>query len=252
MNKDDMQRTLGLAGKRVLVTGADGFLGEFICKALRYEGVRVIGVDVREKLGITTNTGPYSIYKLDITDKEQFNQLVHIINGADGYLDGIVNNAAVSFKGNNLTSKEFMKTLEVNVEGTYNCINQLKSFLRQDSSIVNVASIYGLLSPDFKIYNDNEQLYSSGVYGMSKAAIIQMTRYYAVQLASTTRVNSISPGGILQGHEESFIKQYSERVPMKRMANPEEIANAILFLLSPMSSYINGHNLVVDGGLSAW
>lgn len=238
-----MSKNLDLSNKRILVTGAAGFLGLFICDALMAEGADVIGVDVQSK---PPSNGAYPVYKLDITDKESMSDFKF-----SGSLDGIVNNAATSFRGNENTSEEFMKTLEVNIEGTYNCITQFKNTLSRDASIVNIASIYGILSPDFRIYSGNESLYSPSVYGASKAAIVQMTRYYATQLAPI-RVNSVSPGGILQGHNDSFIKQYSDRVPMKRMANPEEITDAILFLLSPMSSYITGHNLVVDGGMSAW
>ena len=237
-----MRSTLGLAGSKIIVTGASGFLGKIICEVLKREYVRVIEIDVNETS---------SVEKLDITDKEKFGEFYGIVyehRGIDGYADGLINNAAVSFKGDNLSSKEFMKTLEVNVEGTYNCITQFKDVLKPNASIVNIASVYGMLSPDFRIYN-NEHLYNSSAYGASKAAIIQLSKYYAAQLAPI-RVNSISPGGIFQGHDDDFVKQYSDRVPLGRMANPEEIIDAILFLLSPMSSYITGQNLVVDGGMS--
>jgi NAD(P)-dependent dehydrogenase (short-subunit alcohol dehydrogenase family) len=251
-----MMKTLGLGGKKVIATGAGGFLGSYICNALRYEGVKVLGLDLGEEKSVPTNTGAYIIKNLDITDKEQFGLIKEYVcenffDSGSGYIDGIVNNAAVSFKGNRTSSKEFSRTLEINVEGTYNCITQFEDLLTPDASIINVASTYGILSPDFRIYNGNEDLYNSSSYGASKAAIIQMTKYYAAQMAPV-RVNAVSPGGIFQNHDRGFEKQYSDRVPLGRMANPEEIADAILFLLSPMSSYITGHNLIVDGGLSVW
>lgn len=249
-----MMKTLGLGGKKIIVTGAGGFLGSYICSALRYEGARVIGVDVVGDEKVSISTGSYVIKKLDITDKEKFGDIKEYIydnfaGSDDGYIDGIINNAAVNFKGNNISAKEFTKTLEVNIEGMCNCITQFKDILTTNASIVNVASVYGMLSPNFKIYNNNEELYSSSAYGASKAAAIQLTKYYAVQMAPI-RVNAVSPGGIRQDHDDGFVKQYSKRVPLDRMAKPEEIADVILFLLSPMSSYITGQNLIVDGGLS--
>lgn len=249
-----MQKTFDLAGSKIVVTGANGFLGQVICNTLRFEGAEVIGIDICEAKSVSTNTELYIIKKLDITNKNHFADLKDFITSTynelvGGYIDGLINNAAVSFKGNHISSEEFSKTMEVNIKGTYNCITQLSDVMSSYASIVNVSSVYGLISPDFRIYDGNEDLYNSSAYGASKAAIIQMTKYYAAQLAPI-RVNAVSPGGIFQNHSRDFVEKYSKRVPLGRMADPKEIVNAIMFLLSPMSSYITGQNLVVDGGLS--
>ena len=131
--------------------------------------------------------------------------------------------------------------------------------------IVNIASHYGLVAPDLNIYSDTKRM-SSEIYGASKAGIIQMTRYFAVNaLKYGVRTNSVSPGGIqdndnilgekptqkvIQG--VNFRKKYNNRCPMGRLAKVQEVVDPILFLLSPASSYINGHNIVVDGGYTAW
>lgn len=237
-------KTLGLKGKKILVTGIDGFLGIRLSRALSDEGAYTIGTDVKESMTAS---------EMDISDPASVYNYFGSIKTLEGQLDGIINNAAVSFKGNETDPTKFSQTMDVNAKGTYNCITQAlgKDILSKDASIVNVASIYGILSPDFRIYEGNKNLYSSSAYGASKAAIIQMTKYYAVQLAPI-RVNAVSPGGIFQGHNDNFSERYSERVPLKRMADPEEIVNVILFLLSPLSSYITGTNIVVDGGMSAW
>ena len=232
-------RNLGLSGKKFLLTGASGFLGKEIAKALEEENAFVFGIDIR---------GIKDIKAVDIFDFDETKEYIEDIVGVG--LDGVINCAALSFKGNNITNDQFIKTLEVNVVGTNNIIKASKSELNISASIVNVSSIYGILSPDFKIYDGNENLYNSCAYGASKGAVNQLTRYYATQLAPI-RVNTISPGGIFQSHDSSFSDKYSERVPLNRMAHPKEIVDAILFLLSPMSSYITGHNLIVDGGLSA-
>jgi NAD(P)-dependent dehydrogenase (short-subunit alcohol dehydrogenase family) len=129
----------------------------------------------------------------------------------------------------------------------------MQPIMEKNSSIVNVASIYGVVAPDPRIYLDDKSQYNSSIYGMTKAAIIQMSKYYAIQFAPYgIRVNTISPGGIKQEQTITFQKAYIEKTPMRRMAESNEIVDAILFLLSDMSSYITGHNLIVDGGMSAW
>jgi NAD(P)-dependent dehydrogenase (short-subunit alcohol dehydrogenase family) len=235
-------KDLGLSKKNIFVTGGDGFLGKYIIKALWGDGANVYSVDVKSS---------EISYGLDISNVEDIKKYVNALRASGIIIDGMINNAAVSFKGGKNTPEQFLRTLEINVQGTYNCMTLFKPILSKNASIVNVSSIYGYLSPDFRIYEGNEELFSSPAYGASKAAINQLTRYYAAQYAPI-RVNSITPGGILQNHKDSFSEKYSNRVPLKRMANPEEIVDGMLFLLSPMSSYITGHNLIVDGGLGIW
>lgn len=234
-------RNFGLSGKNILVTGASGFLGEYICSALLDEGANVIKTDI---------INDSDIVKMNISDHNSVSSVFD--NVMKKYVDihGLVNNAAYSPKGANISSHDFSKAMDVNVKGAHNCITELHKRSKSNASVVNLASIYGLISPDFKIYDGNEDLFSSSVYGASKAAIMQLTRYYSVQYAPI-RVNCVSPGGIFQEHNDKFTSSYSSRVPLKRMADPEEIVNGILFLLSPLSSYMTGHNLVIDGGISA-
>jgi NAD(P)-dependent dehydrogenase (short-subunit alcohol dehydrogenase family) len=124
-------------------------------------------------------------------------------------------------------------------------------------SVVNVASHYGIISPDPRIYTDCNRR-NSEIYGATKAGVIQMTKYFAVNAredGANVRVNAVAPGGILnednpQGHD--FQKLYSERCPMQRMAYVNEMSGPILFLLSSDAAYINGHTIVVDGGMSVW
>jgi NAD(P)-dependent dehydrogenase (short-subunit alcohol dehydrogenase family) len=115
--------------------------------------------------------------------------------------------------------------------------------------------MYGVISPDFRIYSDNDRK-NSEVYGATKAGVIQMSKYFAVHLADRNiRTNSISPGGVYNPKSpqaDVFIKSYEYRCPMNRMANSDEISNVALFLGSQLSSYVNGQNITVDGGMSAW
>jgi NAD(P)-dependent dehydrogenase (short-subunit alcohol dehydrogenase family) len=235
-----------LKDQAVIVTGAGGFLGQTITEALSFYGAQVIGVDVKG-----------AQHTLDISNSEDvaaFYQSLELLNGP-GCVYGLVNNAAVSFKGRNTTPEQFQKTLEVNVAGTNNMIEGLVStgLPQTPASIVNLGSIYGMLSPDFRIYDGNEEQYNSIAYGASKAAVIQLTKYYAVHLASKgIRVNTVSPSGIQGNQAPEFLDKYSQRVPEARMVTPQEVANVIAFLLSRASSGINGTNIPVTAGMDIW
>lgn len=148
--------------------------------------------------------------------------------------------------------------MDVNLKGTLLCSKEFIKHRKENGNhgtVVNIASHYGLISPDPRIYIDCDRQ-NSEIYGATKAGIIQMTRYYAVHAAPfDIRFNSVSPGGVRnpenpQGPE--FQKEYNLRCPAGRMAETHEIVGAIIFLLSPAASYINGHNLVVDGGMTCW
>ena len=124
-------------------------------------------------------------------------------------------------------------------------------------SIIQMSSIYGLLAPDQRIYEgslyDGRQINSPGVYAASKAGIIGLTKYLSTYWAEKgIRVNAIAPGGAESGQNDEFIRRYSSRIPMGRMAQPHEIVGAVLYLASNASSYVTGQVLAVDGGLTAW
>jgi NAD(P)-dependent dehydrogenase (short-subunit alcohol dehydrogenase family) len=118
--------------------------------------------------------------------------------------------------------------------------------------MVNVGSIYGVVGANQSIYGESGRN-SSEVYAASKGGVISMTRYLSVYLASKNiRVNCLSPGGVFNNQDPFFVEKYSERTPMGRMATVEDLKGAILFLASDASRYVTGHNLVVDGGWTAW
>ena len=125
--------------------------------------------------------------------------------------------------------------------------------LKNGSSIINISSIYGIVSPDQRIYGDTG-LNSSLVYGSSKAGVIQHTKYLATYLADRRiRVNCISPGGIFNNQPEYFLQRYIKKTPLGRMGAVDDILGAIVFLSSEKaSSYITGANIVIDGGFTIW
>jgi len=133
------------------------------------------------------------------------------------------------------------------------CLPYLK---KTEGSIVNISSMYGMVAPDPVMYEGTPFPPNPPNYGAGKAALIQLTRYAAVQLAEdNVRVNSISPGSFPDEsvqEEDNFVERLEKRVPLGRIGQPKEVGNAVAFLVSPASSYITGHNLVVDGGWTVW
>ena len=123
-------------------------------------------------------------------------------------------------------------------------------------AIVNISSMYGLVSPQPNLYDDFPQFHNPPAYGISKAGVIQFTKYAACHLAEyNIRVNCISPGPFpsqtVQTHDK-FIDELGKRVPLKRIGKPDEMIGPVIFLLSDAASFITGHNLVVDGGWTIW
>ena len=117
----------------------------------------------------------------------------------------------------------------------------------KNPSVVNISSIYGIVAPDWKIY-EKTKIVNPAVYSVSKSGLNQFTKWQASYLSPKIRVNSVSPGGVLRGQNKKFLKKYISKTLLKRMATEEDVVNAVVLLSSEMSSYITGHNLVVDGG----
>jgi len=253
-----LNKIYDLKNKVVVVTGSCGQLGSSMCDLFVNIGYKVIGLDYSIELNKINNV---DYYELDITKRKDVANVFKNIFKKHNQIDILINNAGVSvfepFEERN--EEDFEWVMNVNLKGTFNCIQKYvanyDSINQKQGCIINIASMYGLISPDFRIYSENDRK-NSEVYGATKAGVIQMTKYFAVYLADRNiRSNSISPGGVYnpanpQGKD--FIENYEYRCPMKRMAKSEEIANVALFLATELSSYINGQNITVDGGMSAW
>ena len=177
-----------------------------------------------------------------------------------GGVHGWVNNAysGVSELLGALTREGVEATLEMGLAAVMVLMDRVAARMADagGGSIVNIASMYGMVSPDPAAYAAHGRFHNPPAYGAAKAGLIQLTRYAAVHLASQgVRVNCVSPGPFpspaVQA-EPGFVEVLAERVPLGRIGQPDEIAPPVLFLLGAGASYITGHNLVVDGGWTIW
>lgn len=258
-----------LDGKVAVVTGGLGLLGSSFSKAIRNYGAKVAVLDIREDDG-KFNDPFIKTYKTDILDRESLKNSLEKVCDDFGTPEILVNCAAIDFPPSYTASstgglletseleKSWDKTMEVNVKGMLLCSQVVSGFMAKNKkgSIINIASIYGIVSPDQKIYlkKDAKQRFIKPIsYCVSKSAILNMTRYLSTYFAeSNIRVNTVTFGGVFNNQDPEFVKNYSSKVPLGRMANKEEYEGVIIFLASDASSYVTGSNLVVDGGYTAW
>ena len=169
----------------------------------------------------------------------------------------MINNAAFTTKNkknyigslNNQSYKIFKDTLDINLVAPFYLTKKLAFILKktQNPSVINISSIYSLIAPDFKIYK-NTNMGNSAAYTSSKGGLNQLTLWLSSALSPKIRVNSISPGGISRNQPSIFSKKYISKCLLGRMASEKDIVGPVIFLASDLSSYISGHNLVVDGG----
>ena len=246
---------------RVLLTGAAGKLGLAFAQAFVREGASVWLADssrdglAAAKAGVPTSQLLGTLC-FDITQPAQVKEAFAEISLRSGGLDVLVNNAGIGVFSPfwERDYDEFMMVLNVNVGGTFLCTREALLLMKTGpgGSIINVGSVYGVVSSDPRIYTDCARM-NSEVYSASKAGVIQMTKYFSVHAAPfNVRVNCVSPGGVFNNQGDDFVKNYADKTPMQRMAKDSEICGAAVFLASAEAQYITGQNIVVDGGFSAW
>jgi len=264
-----------LSGKTAVVTGAVGILGEGFCRGLAEFGAQVAVVDLDQTRCTdfaATLEKDYGIPALgvscDVSDPGSVAKMVELVVERFGSIDVLHNNAAS--KSTDLDAffasteeyslAEWRKIMSVNVDGLFLVAQAVgKQMQKQGTggSIIQTASIYGIVSSDKRIYEGSfylgRQISNPAVYSTSKAAVVGLTRYLAANWGdSGIRVNALVPAGVESGQNDTFKARYSARVPLGRMARADEMVGALVYLASDASSYVTGHCLVVDGGLSAW
>jgi NAD(P)-dependent dehydrogenase (short-subunit alcohol dehydrogenase family) len=237
-----MSEALAEAGGRVFIASRDGAN----CRRVAEELCAATGAEVS---GIA----------LDIGSREAVESCFNKIHNASGRLDILINNAAFATpaKLENTTEEDWLRGLDGTANSVFRCTMAARSFMieQQSGSIVNIASMYGMVSPDPSIYGASGYD-SPAAYGAGKAAVIQFTRYCACHLAPHgVRVNAISPGPFPQAEVQQnaeFISKLEHKTPLGRIGQPHELKGAVLFLASSASSYVTGANIPVDGGWTAW
>ena len=241
--------------KNIIVTGGSGLLGKHIIIKLLEQGLRVLNLDI-EDFTITHNN--YYFFKTDITNTNEIDSSLAQIKNLFGTYYGLVNNAYPRTKdwSTSFSSIEFeswRKNIDIQLNSTFYITQKVCEELKQKKrgSIVNIASIYGVVGNDMSIYQGTK-ITPPAAYSAIKGGLINFTRFLASYFGeSNIRINCISPGGIFDNQDEIFVKNYCAKVPLKRMGLPEDISPAVYFLLSEDSKYITGHNLIIDGGWTA-
>lgn len=236
-----------LSNKVVIITGGSGFLGKYYTEALENLGAKVINFDI--------NSDP----KVDITDQKSVLQAVKKVINKNSKIDVLINNASLrteSFFENfeKFPLRDWENVMKVNLTAMFITIQAVVPYMKKQGcgSIINVSSIYGVLGPDFKIYG-KLKMTTPAVYSASKAGVLGLTKYLATYLGKENiRVNSLTPGGVFNNQDKKFVKKYSLKTPLGRMAQPKDLIGAMVFLSSDASSYITGQNIIVDGGWTAW
>ena len=265
-----------LSGRLVLISGGTGFLGSHFAKALAESNACVVAADVRPPV----QTGVESLWgvhldsrvfyePVDITRPDLVAKLVDTVSAKYGPVDVLINCAAIDPKFEQddkeaLAAQRFgafrigdwQQSVDVNLTGTFLLTQAVCRVFEKEGrgNIVNICSTYGLVGPDQRLYNEGEEMVfvKPVIYSVTKAAILGFTLYLAAYYREQNiRVNALTPGGVERDHDEEFVRRYSARTILGRMARPNDLTGAVVFLASDASSYMTGANLVVDGGWTA-
>jgi len=252
----------------VIVTGGAGFIGRVACAGLAEQGAHVVVVD-RDQAAcdavaaeISAAGGSASGLAVDLEQEAEVVAIAARVLDEHDRIDALVQLAAlvsaeplpgwttaVAQQG----TETWRRAMEVNLTAAFVLARECAPALEASGhgSMVLVGSTYGLVGPDWRIYDGTDMGNAAG-YAASKGGIIQLTRWLATTLAPGVRVNTLTPGGVERGQPASFVEAYRERTPLARMAVEEDYKGAIVYLVSDLSRYVTGHNLVVDGGWTAW
>jgi NAD(P)-dependent dehydrogenase (short-subunit alcohol dehydrogenase family) len=273
--KSQYRQLFELKGKTAIVTGAVGILGQRFCRGLAEFGAQVCVVDLdgekcrtfAEEIAGDYGTAAMGI-ACDVADPQSVASMVSEAVQRFGSLQILHNNAASKSKDldaffattEDYSLAEWRRIMSVNIDGMFLVAQAVGGQMQKQKtggSIIQTASIYGMFSSDKRIYEGSfylgRQISNPAVYSASKAAVVGLTRYLAANWADFgIRVNALVPGGVESGQNDTFKQRYSARIPMGRMAQADEMVGAVVYLASDASSYVTGHCLAVDGGLSAW
>jgi len=254
-----------LDGKVIVITGGAGLIGQEFAKAVMSQGGIAVIADIdEERMQYTVKelaqkfpSGKIDAFKLDVTSKDSLQECIDYVNRKYKKIDALINNAYPRNKNYgrhffDVEYDDFVENLGMNLGG---CIipSQLFSLYFQEQgygNIINISSIYGVIAPKFEIYGKTGMTMPVE-YAAIKSGMLHLTKYMAKYFkGKNIRVNAISPGGILDSQPRKFLSEYNQQCSTKGMLDPKDLNGALIFLLSDMSSYINGQNIVVDDGFT--
>ena len=251
----------------VVINGGAGRIGSQMCLAVADAGAKVVVLDLDAERAtevandVKKQTGGTAIgIAADSTDQASLDSALAMTKEKLGAPWGLVN--ATQYRGKGFYGSDpadhpvdaWEQVFKVNVTGVLIACQTFGRAMIENGggSIVNLSSTYGVVSADPRIYGDSG-VNSPISYAGSKSAILNMTRYLAIHWREKNiRVNTLVPGGVFDNQGEEFVKNYSARTPLGRMAKAEEYQGAALFMLSDASSYMTGATVTVDGGWTAW
>ncbi len=254
-----------LQNKIVVITGGAGLIGKVFVKTVIENGGVAVIADINEELGNRVKTeiskkfssDSVDFVRLDITSKNSLHNAIAYLDNKYQRIDALVNNAYPKNKNYgkhffDVEYNDFVENIGLHLGGYFLASQQFAKYFQNQGfgNIVNISSIYGVIPPKFEIYK-NTSMTTPVEYAAIKSALIHLTKYMAKYLKGyQIRVNALSPGGIFDNQEDSFVNAYNEKCSTKGMLSADDLSGALLFLLSDMSQYVNGQNIIVDDGFT--
>ena len=266
-----MTQRFDLTGKVVVVTGGTGLLGSAYCQGLAEQGAQVVMADLAAAdpvakaqavkplkgpgaWGIACDVGVEAdVVHLFQTVLEKFGRVDAVLNNAAATGEHLMRQGAVFTSFEDSTLAVWEQAIRVNLTGVYLVAREGGKAMLQSGggSLVNVSSTYGVVGPDHRIY-DGMKFNSLPSYAAAKAGVHGLTRWLATYWGDKgIRVNTLVPGGVENKHDPEFVRRYTERTPLRRMAKPEDMVGMMIYLVSDASSYSTGQQFFVEGGWTA-
>jgi NAD(P)-dependent dehydrogenase (short-subunit alcohol dehydrogenase family) len=249
--------------KKIILIGASGILGKFFYDKLSKDKNTTLLIGADNNL-ITNLKKKHKTVQLDITSEIQINKFFKSMRDLYGEVDCLINNASFTSEGalkerknpkkNYFDVYNWNKSINTNLTGVFLCTKYFFKYHNKNSKlqkIITTGSIYGSKSPNHKIYDD-ENFFCPIGYAASKAGLIGLNKWIATKYGpKNIRSNLLSPGGVYNKHSKQFLNKYIQSIPLRKMAQPDEVYGLLKFLISDSSNYINGENFHVDGGFLA-
>jgi NAD(P)-dependent dehydrogenase (short-subunit alcohol dehydrogenase family) len=258
--------------RTIVITGCTGVLGSRYCESLAARGATLVVADLAERkpaemaerlssefgsaaLGVACNvTVEADVERLFATAMKEFDRVDVVVNNAAATGEHLMRSGDAFAEFEIYPLAVWDEVIRTNLTGVFLVAREGgKAMLASGGgSLINISSIYGLVGPDHRIYS-GMPFSSFPAYSASKAGVHGLTLWLATYWGeSSIRVNTVFPGGVYNGHDPEFVRRYSERTPMGRMANPDDLVGIIVYLASEASRYCTGQKFIVDGGLTSW